>query len=311
MVHNRQLAAWVCASAALCLAHSAGRLSWFVAAAVIAGMSGILLYIMYALPAGGIAEACFCALGQRGGRILLLLCVAWTALMAGFAAALTAEAFPMVQAYPAVPLTVLLLSGWAGQKGRAVGARVSALVLPFLAAFFALIVCFGWSEVKPQPWRQVEFDLRAVCVLLLPLGAAQLSRGEGRLHPWRWIAALCAAATALSLVALPWDGLYRAVMSISVFGVMERFEALLCASMAVSGVCLCMLLSNAGLGLVCHAIWNRKETAQTLFWVLCLTGLALTDRQNTHLLLLGDLIFWVLIPVITQWVAKTKKVEKR
>ena len=43
--------------------------------------------------------------------------------------------------------------------------------------------------------------------MLLPLGAALLQRGDGKLHPCRWIAALCAAAVVLSFVRLGEDRL--------------------------------------------------------------------------------------------------------
>jgi len=307
MVHNRQLAAWVCAACALSFAHTAGKLSWYLAAFIAAGMGLILLYILYLAPANGFATACVTAWGHLPGRIVLLLCAAWTALMAGFAAALTAEAFPAADGSPMIPLTVLLLSAWAVHNGVAVGARVSAVLLPFLVSFFVFIVAFGWREVELELRQAPAFDLRAVCVILLPLGASLLPRAEGKTRPLRWIAGLCIAAAALAATAAKWGSLYRAVMSISVFGVMERFEALLCAAMAAGGVCLCTLLGSAGLGL----LKEKRKGAQTFFWALAVIGLALTNRQNTTVLLVCSLIFWVAIPLVTQWIAKSQKDEKR
>lgn len=307
MVHNRQLAAWICAACSLSFAHAAGSLSWYAGAAIAAVEGLILLYIMYRLPEGGLAAVCR---GSKTGRVFLLLCSAWTALMAGFAAALTAEAFPMVEGYPMIPLTVLALSAWAAHHSDAVGARMASMLLPLLGVFYLLIVIFGLKEVKATTWKQNDFDLRAVCVMLLPLGAVLLKRGQGRIRAYAWIIGAAAAASALALVALPWGSLYRAVMSISVLGIMERFEALLCAAMAMGGVCLCTLLGRAGLG-AAQACTEKKETTEILYWILAIIGLALTDRQKTGPLLTGCLVFWVILPLLTLWIEKSKKDEKR
>lgn len=307
MVHNRQLAAWICAASSLCLAHSAGRLSWYAAALCALTVGLILLYIMYRAPRGGLSTAYRAALGERAGGILRLLSSVWTALMTGFAAALTAEAFPMVQAAPMVPLTVLFLSAWACHGGAKIGARTAAVLLPLLAVFYLCIAAFGCKEITQQTWQQTDFDLRAVCVMLLPLGAILQPPGDGRVHPGRWIAALGAATTVLSLVALPWGGLDRAVMSISVFGVMERFEAMLCAAMATGGVCLCTLLGSAGI----TQVGEKRKGSETLFWLLAVVGFALTDRQNTAVLFAGNLTFWVILPLLTLVIANAKKDEKR
>lgn len=307
MVHNRQLAAWICAAASLSLAHAAGSLSWYYAAPIALAVGGILLYIMYRAPEGGFAAVCA---ASCAGRIVLVLCCTWTALMAGFAAALTAEAFPMVNGFPMIPLTVLALSAWASHHTDAVSARVGAMLLPLLAVFYVLIAVFAREEVEGQTFLQPAFQLRPACVMLLPLGAVLLPKGKGKIRPLGWILALAVAAAVLGLVALPWGSLYRAVMSVSVLGVMERFEALLCAAMAMGGVCLCTLLGRAALSAI-EKKRMKKQGAETLLWVTAIAGLALTNRQNTAVLLAGCLVFWVFLPLITLQIEISKKDEKR
>lgn len=311
MVHNRQLAAWIVAGASFACAHASGGLSWYFAAPIVLAQGALLLYIMYLAPSDGYAPTCLRVLGRWAGRAVLLFTAVWTALMAGFAARLAAEAFPAVQGYPMIPLTVLALSAWAAHNSDAVGARVGAVLLPFLAVFFLLIVCFGWKEVEEQAWMHKALDLRAACVITLPLGAVLLQRGEGAIKAGLWIAFAALMAAALALVSAPFGGLYQATMSISVFGVMERFEALLSAAMAAGGICLCALLGRAGLSAMRKAAEQRKAVMDRLFWIIAVAGIALSERQDTNVLMVCSLLFWVALPVLILWMGKAKKDEKR
>lgn len=311
MYHKRQLAAWVLAGSSLCFAHTAGRLHWLWTTVLIMAQSCMISYIMYAMPEEGYVLLVRRVLGRWGSDVVLTLTLGWTALMAGFAAALTAEAFPGLPVDPLVPLTILALSAWSCHSSPDVPARVSTVLLPFLVAFFALVAIFGWRDADVFPEKREAFDLRCICVLTLPMAVTLLRCGEGKTKCWFWVPAALIWAALLAWTSGAYESLYEACMSIHVFGVMERFEALLSAAMAAGGYSLCALLGSSGMGLIRAKAEEKKKTAKILFWIVAIAGMALTKRQNTVVLLVCNLLFWGILPVGILWIAKSKKDEKR
>lgn len=127
----------------------AGRAAWL---SPLAALPVLLLYLAFLAlfcsrrrPEEGIAELCLRCLGQRAGRLFLLLSGAWLVLFAGFSLRAGAErclltVFP--HASPAVfviPLALLAL--WAALgKLRSVGRLARMLLAPLLALLLILLI---------------------------------------------------------------------------------------------------------------------------------------------------------------------------
>lgn len=168
----------------------------------------------------------------------------------------TGLAFRETAGHPLAVWLVLTLAWAAARHGRQVPARCAAVLLPLLAALYGAVLIFSLPQLRLD-WLRPRWNLRDVlrcCAYLLLPGAALCfpDRQPGALKHGAWISALLAAAAAAvtggllspALASEP-NGFLTASRSVSLFGVMQRFEALISAAQLMSGFCLCALLLSA------------------------------------------------------------------
>ncbi len=273
-------------------------------------ISGVLLAI---LPRDGTMK-------KRGDALLVLLggvCVL-------AAVALGAEdAFPEDSTFPFVSAAVLLLL-WRGMCGerRSLSAAANVLGL-FLAAVLGAVTVFGlqdvrWEETVPGgfSWWQVYVTVAAVSPWWL------LRRGARTAGTWGWFAA--SAAVCLSFSLLTWGilgsglaveerfPLYRAVQTIRILGVLQRFEAMLAAAVLMGAFAVMLLTGDRiaeSLDTLlprCRRKWKSGAVVAAAFgleWAFRLLPAQLTA--------LGNRVFWGLLPPMALFVVFLEKTEKK
>lgn len=284
----------VTAGAALC-----GHMSWL--SALVGGIGAILLYeLRLRVPAGR-------TLGLVAG-----LQVLWLAASLAVFASVARDLFPDAANGMYVPLVVLALSWLLARHPRDGVLACCVIVAYFVLAAVAVVCVFSLPGLQWR-WLSPSFDwMEAVIALSIALGGMALSSAVPGVKPgrlWRWIAFLCPVAIAAvvagnlsrPLAAQQDAAFYTLSRSISLFGVVERFEALV-ASCLTLGLCsACALLLHAARQL----IPKRGRDGVTAF--LCLAAL-LGSFLRLSLLIpaVGTVIVWVLLP----FAKKSKKLEK-
>ena len=165
--------------------------------------------------------------------------------------------------WPGVPDEVqgwalLTFAAWAALRGSSAGTRYGPVVFCVSALAYGILLACALPEVQVSNLRPAEpaSPLWPLLVLLVPLGLGVFQK-EGSLRPWPWIGGMVLAAGILagacagvmgSVRAAAMDGaFYNLVRSIWLFGVAERFEALVSGIMTMGWFCyLTLLLSIAG-----------------------------------------------------------------
>ena len=238
---------------------------------------------------------------------------------AAFAARLSAAAFPQTAGSPVAALLILGLAAAAAQRGAERLDRCAAVLLRLCAILLGAVLVFSAPQAKPEwlvpelrPWEGVL----AYALLLLP-GLLLWLRPAGR-TPGRAFAVLpCAAAVpavtagVLSpvLARRPYAFLTLA-KSVSILGVMRRFEALACAGLLTGGFCLTALLLSC-LETACRRALPGREKALRITAAAAAAGLVFVDLNKAGLVLLALApTFCVLAPVLVQAVGSKKSLRK-
>lgn len=306
-------------SAPLAIVCSGAGWRWVLIALALAGC--FYLYMAYAvreIPRGlGYTGMLMRVYGIRMGRIMSGVYWLWLVLAAARAGRMAELAFPGDRAFPMIPLTLLLVAALTARKSTASVCRFGGVLYLFVAALLAFTLIFGTANVELQNLRaagEPSEMLGPAGVLLLPaVGLFLLDRMDGsRGQVWRWYLLVAGLAVTLSLVctgslSLPLakqsdNPFWLMSRSISVLGVMERFEALISALLALGFCCLLALLILAGRkAFRCAwptkshlAAWITAGASAAIIWIVG----AIPKTAN----MLGDVIFWGIVPIVTLWV---------
>ena len=325
----RQLCALLAAALAAPLVTVCSAVSW---PWVLLGTAAAAIPLFYiynhmgptALPSGiGPQELLETAWGKRGGKWLALLSWIWLVLLAALAASMAVTAFPQDNAFPVIPLTLLALAAVASCQGAAATCRFGATLFLAVAPMISLVLAFGTTDMELQALRPgggAGESLGPLTVLLLPAAAFYLRDGlTQRKTTWfRWYLLIGGAGVAVSLVCVGALGLPLAQASsnafwlmsrsISVLGVMERFEAVISALLSISFCCLLAYLLAAGRkALTCAAtgapahktVWGSAALAGALLW-------AIPSIPNWAWIV-GNVFFLAFVPATTLFLAVSKK----
>ena len=155
--------------------------------------------------------------------------------------------------WPGVPdgiqgWALLIFAAWAALRGSAAGTRYGAVVFCVSALAYGILLACALPGVKAENLRPADTGISPwpLLVLLVPLGLSVFQK-EGNLRPWGRIGGFVLAAGLLAAVcagvmgparAAAMDGaFYNLVRSIRIFGVAERFEALVSGIMTMGWFC--------------------------------------------------------------------------
>lgn len=230
------------------------------------------------------------------------------------------ESWPIGNSYPAVPLIVFALAAWSAQKGPAAAARVGAVLFWAVLLMYLAVLGAGAGNVQLRwlkPQRDVPDGL-GMLIFLVPSAAASLLRPEGKWNVRLSLPVIFTIAAAVitsgvlspSVASKVENAFYEMSRSISLGGVAKRFEALISAGMTVGWFALTSLFLSlcgnlfqrlfAGWGKA--GVWIAALLAAG--WMLC--GLHIPS----FLLLITGVVFWGVVPVLTQGLGQRKKSKK-
>lgn len=285
MSNNRGLwllSTLVTAGAVLC-----GRMDWCSA---LIGLA--VAFALYALSGPGRLPGFF-----RAVQAL------WLAVPLGFFAGAAADLFPDAANAWYVPAVVLALSWLAARQGAKCAAAASAVAGFFVLGAVGIVAVFSLPELRLS-WLAPRFDPYGA-LTALAMGAAGFTLAEafpGQKPKVLWrIAAFAAPAVLCALVsgslspelaARQASAFYTLSRSISVFGVAERFEALIsaCLCLGVLGACTMLLCAVRAL--------SGERSADGISAALSLAALAgCSITRYWVVFLLGTVILWVLLPL--------------
>lgn len=239
-------------------------------------------------------------LAARLPRPLLLLELAFLVPATAAVAAMAPACWPDGGPFPLFPLTLLFLGGAAAYLGPEESERSAVLLSLGCAVFFALILLATTLQLRPSYDPGPPRDALPVlaCALIVLTGrflpVQRDGRGEGRF--WAalglfTVAALCAAfgkGTTLPLL--------RAVESVSLFGFLQRFEALLSCALTV-GLFLTLALLGCAAGQILRALGRDPRLGAALM----VPAAALTffiEVLPVWVFVAGACLFWGLVPLL-------------
>ena len=268
--------------------------------------------VLWAVPALALAALADWAVRRRlpAGRSLAEVLPRWALLLellfliaaAAAVAAMTPLCWPN-GSWPLFPLALLVLAGAAVRPGTGAVGRCAVPVAWGCILFLGLVLAAALPEAKPQPARSWNEGLPVLTVALLGV-CGQFLPSE-REKPGRlWLGL---ALFTLPLLALGKD-LRTAVRSIELFGVLQRFEALVSCALT-AGLFLALALLAASAGEILRALGLERATgaavlvpaAALIFWIAAVPGWVLAA---------GAGLFWGVLPLLAQGIGGSGDGEK-
>lgn len=299
---------------------------WLLTASVgvlltICGHSSWLTTLLTAAVCGIVSA---CSLGYGSGKMPKWLCVAellWLALFLGGIALQSETCWKSKSVIPVIPIVLLLLSAWGAQYGAERVGRVSALlswlILPICSLVFlagAKSVNFEWVDNTAQ-----MSDWLLPAVLLLPcLGLFIPNQQTKACRPIIIIIAVMAIAVSVWLDAALGISVSRSAensfceysKSVTLFGVAERFEALVACVLTGSWFSLFTIILSSAYHLAESVLagWGRRAVwccATLSGFIMCILHIP------AEILAVGNLLFWGFVPILSQGIDGEKKREKK
>lgn len=327
----RQVGALTITALAAPLLMVSAAVSWVWVLAALVAAALYYIYIVWAsgrlAPHVGFAAMLTEGFGA-GGKAILGLYWLWLILSAARAGRLSAAVFPVGQSFPAIPIVLALLAAWVGGKGVSAVCRFGSLLFFLVLPLLGLILCFALPDLELRnlrPSGDWRGGLSLLAVLLLPtMGLFLRGSTTGRSRGSRWfaLAALLAMGCAVAvggvlgpaLTAREQQPFFYLTQSISILGVMERFESVTSSLLLTSFACLLAYFYSMCGKILTHlfcqtpkwvASWVPAAASVGLLWVV--------PYLPNWVWLTGDTLFWGLIPAVTLgvvWRARSGGVEK-
>lgn len=282
---------------------------------------GYYLYIEKNLLEGGLAEKLTSGFGFAG-KVLAALTVFWIILVMGRCACLVDTAFPMVDGFPTLGWVLLALAAWGSRKGAKACAGCSGILSLFLIALYGVVTVFSVPDVQLPylvPQSSWEDGVRTVGFFLLPAAVwyVPVTRRKGKKQAMILLVPIAAAALSAVTAGVLSPELarqtevpvYELSRSVSVLGVVERIEPLLSAAMTMglfsllsAMACACQMLADE----IVPTPWSGS-----LCCVAAAGTMYVVKAWPEAFLLMGNGLFFLLLPVVTIVVEKNFKKSKK
>lgn len=301
------MAAWILVASVGPLLGIAGRNSWLTT-----------LVVMLAC---GIIAACVMTYGSsKAPRWVSIIQLLWLITFLAGVAPQSETCWESKNTIPVIPIALLLLSAWGAQHGAQGAARACAVLLWLIIPVFGLILLAGAGDVHPA-WVNNKIKtpdgllpaLAFLPCLVMFLPAEQYRKPRFVIPIIGIITVLAAAwlnATMGQAAAQDaGNGFYEYSKGVTLFGVAERFEAVVACVLTGSWFALMTLLLSA-----LHSLSEGIMTGwgRVAVWTAALIASVLMCNLHipSYLLAVGNLIFWGLLPLLTQGIEEEKKDEK-
>ena len=295
---EKQHSAWLMAALAAPITQTASNCSWSVTLVV----GALCLVIGYGLNKLTIT--------RTPGKWLAAIQWLWMLLVISEFMHWIMYFWPNHRNYHAVPLTLLALAAYATSKGTLTASRAGcALRLPVLA-LFGTILLSGISEIqvenlKPTWQMQTAHLITVMLVPVMGLGYGN-SRGERKILLYAIaVSVITMGVLSLKYIRITESPFYDLSRSIHVFGTNHRLESLVAAGMTIGYYVLLSYL----IGITANA-WEPEKQRKRSIWISALfTGLVFVSgmRLNSKLLAIGNLVIWVIFPILKNIGKKQRK----
>lgn len=259
---------------------------------------------------------CLLALGCRHPQPKWI-CVAqwvWVTLTLMLLLRETANAWPMGNAYPAIPVTLALLAAWSAQRGASAAAGAAGTLYYIVGIGFLLVLAAGLGQVSwEREWAASKaINEKILLIFLLPCAAAAIAREGGSKGslPGCFLFAVVSAIVVQgiqSVYGLQGVPFYEMSRGLELLGVWERFEALVCALLTVGWTMLLTLLATAAGSLVKQVVHNGFRWGVWGTVIVAVAGMLCNMRPNVAILGIYGLICWGLLPILAQAIVPEKK----
>lgn len=305
-LHHRQLTAWLLAAIIPTGIQLTAGASW-VSVLLVAMLSILCIWFRWRFGA------------EPQGIWMCLLWLGIMSLLLGTAAQTSILSWP-TGGHPLAAAILLLLAAWSAWKGTDAAARVGSVLFWLVLILYLVLLGSGVKEVQWKWLRPTKGDVVPLgCILLLTPAAATVHLKKKESFQSRLLipGALCTLSSLITAGVLSpraateqTDAFYQMIRSLSILGQGRRFEAVLSAGMTVGWFCVFSLYLT-----ICATISEKIKKGAGRWGIVGATiaslGILLCQMHipGTVLLVLCA-IFWVLIPVLTQWIVVEKKSKK-
>lgn len=302
---DRQLSGWMITAAAGPILSIAGRSDW--------------LGVLVAIPA--CIFLCFAVRGCSQQTLPRWLCVMeciWLTVFLGGVARESATCWETGGDIPAIPILLILLAAWSSRNGSLPASRIGATLLWLVIPVLGLVMLAGTGDARVH-WLRTEPKAPEgvlVGLLLLPCLRTFLPYKSEKSEKWlAWLPGAVALAGSVLLTTTVGkvsaeNGFYELSKSITLFGVAERFEALVACVLTLSWFALFSMIFSAIYHLTEKffapvAKWSVWFAAAISAATMCILP------KDMGWTVIGNLIFWAFLPVATQGLVGRKKDEKK
>lgn len=257
---------------------------------------------------------------ERNVKWLWLLQAVWAGVLVGQFARWSGQCWPTGDAFPLVPLALLILSVFAGWDGVERASQIGRVMVWFLIALFAVVFGSGLGNLKLE-FITPQFRLptgELVAVLLLPATAAFLP-GSGRCSLTKLGVVLAFAVVAcVGTIGTLSQGVadetafafYEFSKSLSLFGVVERFEAFVSVAVTLGFFSILSYLVSL-IGVLTEKSFPGKQRYGVVGGAVFGGAVALFIPQIPACgMLLVSLSLWVIMPLLACAMSSIKKVKK-
>lgn len=212
------------------------------------------------------------------------------------------QAYPTAQHTTAMSLILLAASAYCARNGIRPLLRTAAISFFFVVTIYIVIIAFGIGNIgtiRPLPKLTLQSEDWYLLWLLLPLcGIDENPASKGWHFAWLAIAVLPSILCRLNPIGEVDFPFYTLTKSISILGIMERFEPILSAALT-TGIFLLM-------GIFSHICTERIKGGELIAIAASFLPQGILIALSAALIT----IYWGAIPILAQGIAKYKKLEK-
>ena len=298
---------------------------WLLVAAIpailsIVGRNGWLTILLMAIGCGAL---CFCALTCRIEKFPKWLCIlelAWFTVFLAGTAKLSGSCWTEANASALIPVILLLLAAYASSKGTHQSARMGATLLWLVIPVLGLVFLAGTTDINikwiPSEWELPDGTLTAL--LLLPCAGIFMPRERKAL---RWTGLILGAAAVTGSLLMygtmgteaaktaP-NGFYEFSKGVTLFGVAERFEALVACALT-GGLFALLTLILSAIYHLSEKIFPRSAKWSVRLCAIAAAGIMCILPNSNFWMAIGGVIFGFFLPVAAQGLGDRKNIEKK
>lgn len=283
----------------------------------VSGQNGWLTVLMMALACGALS---FCVLSRTKIVLPKWLCIIeilWLTVFLGGIGRLSGSCWG---SNPSIPMILLILATLASINGIFQSARIGAALLWLVLPVLGLVFLAGTTDINTH-WLSTELELPSGTLLALLIFPCATIFLPGKKKSNRWIGlplgAVAVVASILICGTLGSDlaksetnGFYGICKGITLFGVAERFEALVACTLTGGFFALLTLILST---ICCLEEKICGKPQKWLVWISAIVavGLMYILPNKDFWMAIGGVIFWGFLPAAAQGLGVEKNIEKK